>query len=87
MYMHVYMYMYVCIYVCMHVCMHVCMYVHTFVCMYMQAHTCIDEYMNISRLDAVCFEPILSEYDDIGASETDQVKRESESKKGEKYTG
>ena len=55
--------------------------------MYMQAHTCIDEYMNISRLDAVCFEPILSEYDDIGASETDQVKRESESKKGEKYTG
>ena len=51
--------------------------------MYMQAHTCVDEYMNISRLDAVCFEPILSEYDDIGASETDQVKRESESKKGE----
>ena len=44
---------------------------------YIQAHTYIDEYMNISRLDAVCSEPILSEYDDIGASETDQVTRES----------
>ena len=44
---------------------------------YIQAHTCIDEYMNISRFDAVCSEPILSKYDDIGASETDQVTRES----------
>ena len=66
--------MYVLMYVCNYVRMHVCMYTHLYVC------TCIDEYMNISRLGA---EPILSEYDDIGVSETDQVKRESDSKKGE----